>query len=120
MKNRVFKIVLLLFFGILFSSATIFLDELFNYANQDIPDYIVKDNTTDNPIDDKTATLGRVLFYDKNLSSNQSVACASCHIQSHAFGDPNVQSIGVNGLTGRHSVRSGLFLLKMRSSFMIV
>lgn len=33
------------------------------------------------------ATLGRVLFYDKALSINDAVACASCHKQSMAFAD---------------------------------
>lgn len=38
-------------------------------------------------INNDKATLGRVLFYDKALSLNNSVACASCHNQSHAFSD---------------------------------
>ncbi|MFT4697134.1 MAG: cytochrome c peroxidase [Flavobacteriaceae bacterium] len=90
----------------LFVSATIDLDNLFNYENQTIPNYINKDNTTTNPITDEVATLGRVLFYDANLSSNQTIACASCHQQDKAFGDSEVQSIGLEGgLTGRHSMR---------------
>ena len=105
MKNKSIQLLIFLAFGWILMSATIDLDNLFNYANQDIPDYVSKDNTDGNPIDDKTATLGRVLFYDKSLSSDGTIACASCHIQAHAFGDPNVQSIGVNGLTGRHSMR---------------
>lgn len=32
-------------------------------------------------------TLGRVLFYDKKLSQNNSVSCGSCHMQAHAFCD---------------------------------
>ncbi|NHN25882.1 cytochrome-c peroxidase [Flavobacterium jejuense] len=76
-----------------------------NYANQNIPPYITKDNGTINPISDKGATLGRVLFYDTNLSSNNSIACASCHKQANAFGDNVIVSVGVNGTTGRHSMR---------------
>jgi len=105
MKNKLVTSLLLLAFGWILMSATIDLDNLFNYANQDTPDYISNDNTDGNPIDDRAATLGRVLFYDKNLSSDVTIACASCHIQAHAFGDPNVQSTGVNGLTDRHSMR---------------
>lgn len=37
------------------------------------------DNTTTN----EGATLGRVLFYDKNLSANGTISCASCHKQEH-------------------------------------
>ena len=40
---------------------------LSNYANQVKPNYITLDNTTNNPITDAKATLGRILFYDKNL-----------------------------------------------------
>lgn len=81
------------------------LDNLENYANQPIPAYITKDNGTNNPITDKGATLGRVLFYDKNLSADQSISCASCHKQEHAFGDNTVGSQGINGITGRQSMR---------------
>jgi len=105
MKNKLVNSLLLLVSGWILISATVDLDNLFNYANQDIPDYITNDNTDGNTIDDRTATLGRVLFYDKNLSSDGTIACASCHIQANAFGDPSVQSPGVNGLTGRHSMR---------------
>lgn len=82
------------------------LTELANYANQPVPSYIVHDNTpADNPITDVGATLGRVLFYDRRLSRNNSVSCASCHEQGHAFSDPDVASNGVAGTTGRHSMR---------------
>lgn len=81
------------------------LDNLANYANQIIPAYITKDNTLGNPITDKGATLGRVLFYDTNLSSNNTISCSSCHIQANAFGDVAIASIGVNGNTTRHSMR---------------
>jgi cytochrome c peroxidase len=81
------------------------LNNLHNYANQTIPNYIVKDNTQGNSITNKGATLGRVLFYDKNLSSNNTISCSSCHQQANAFGDVAVASNGVNGTTGRHSMR---------------
>ncbi|MFT7350697.1 MAG: cytochrome c peroxidase [Flavobacterium sp.] len=81
------------------------LENLNNYANQTIPLYITKDNTAGNPISDKGATLGRILFYDKNLSSTNTIACASCHKQANAFGDISVASTGVNGTTVRHSMR---------------
>ena len=80
-------------------------ENLENYANQNIPNYITKDNTGSNPITDAKATLGRILFYDKNLSVDNSVSCASCHKQAFAFGDIADVSQGVNGVTGRHSMR---------------
>lgn len=80
-------------------------DNLENYENQVIPNYITKDNTNGNNITDEKATLGRILFYDKNLSTNNMISCASCHQQQHAFSDVADVSSGVNGVTGRHSMR---------------
>ncbi len=51
------------------------------------------------------ATLGRVLFYDKKLSLNNTVACGSCHLQSKAFSDGSALSTGFEGrITGRSSM----------------
>ena len=82
------------------------LNSLANYANQGKPNYIVKDNTGTNKISDAKATLGRVLFYDKNLSIDNTISCASCQKQAFAFGDTAVASKGVaGGFTARHSMR---------------
>lgn len=82
------------------------LDNLINYSEQNIPAYIRKDNTAGNPITNAKATIGRVLFYDKNLSIDNSISCGSCHRQAYAFGDTALASNGVSGgLTGRHSMR---------------
>ena len=79
---------------------------LANYANQPKPAYINKDNTGGNNITNAKATLGRVLFYDKNLSIDNTISCASCHKQQFAFSDTVVASIGVaGGITARHSMR---------------
>lgn len=81
------------------------LENLKNYAGQTKPTYITRDNTSNNPITNSGATLGRVLFYDKNLSVNNTKSCASCHKQEFAFSDTALVSSGVNGTTGRHSMR---------------
>lgn len=79
---------------------------LANYANQGKPSYITKDNTGSNKITDAKATLGRVLFYDKNLSVTNTISCASCHKQGFAFSDTALLSAGVlGGFTERHSMR---------------
>ncbi|MGB0879275.1 MAG: cytochrome-c peroxidase [Polaribacter sp.] len=87
-------------------------DNLFNYANPNIPNIFLangtvqEDNTpNNNPITNNGATLGRVLFYDKQLSANNTVSCASCHDQSKGFSDDVTLSIGFNGgQTGRNSM----------------
>lgn len=86
-------------------------ETLFQYANLDLPDHFRTpaarrfDNTPpDNPVTDAGATLGRVLFYDTRLSANNTIACASCHVQKNAFVDPNRFSKGFEGkLTDRHA-----------------
>jgi cytochrome c peroxidase len=84
----------------------------FNYANQPLPPYVnagnvrEQDNTpNNNPVTDAGATLGRVLFYDKNMSANNTISCASCHQQSAGFSDPTAFSLGFDGgFTGRNSM----------------
>jgi cytochrome c peroxidase len=82
-------------------------NSLANYANQTKPAYIgAKDNTGANPITNSKATVGRVLFYDKNLSIDNTISCGSCHKQQFAFSDIAVASNGVaGGTTARHSMR---------------
>ncbi len=71
-----------------------------------LPAVVQQDNTpADNPITNAGATLGRVLFYDKRLSANQTVSCSSCHRQQSGFSDPRPFSIGLaGGLTDRNSM----------------
>ena len=58
-----------------------------------------------NQVTNEGATLGRVLFYDKQLSQNNTVSCASCHLQNKGFADGMTFSAGFNGgLTGRNSM----------------
>ena len=55
---------------------------------------------SDNPMTKAKVELGRMLFYEKSMSSDGTVSCASCHHQATGFSDPNQFSIGVNGATG--------------------
>jgi cytochrome c peroxidase len=50
--------------------------------------------------------LGRQLFFDPSLSSNQSTSCASCHNPEHAFADNEVNSRGVDGKPGNRNTPS--------------
>lgn len=60
-------------------------------------------------INGNKATLGRVLFYDKQLSKTQTVSCASCHLQEKAFADKDALSTGFDGrLTKRNSLSLGV------------
>lgn len=58
----------------------------------------------DNPLTVEGIALGRKLFYEKKLSSNGNVSCASCHKQQFAFGDNTPTSINVAGPTKRNTM----------------
>ncbi len=54
----------------------------------------------DNPETAETIALGRRLFYEKKLSADTSLACASCHNPLIGFSDGRRHSVGVGGRTG--------------------
>lgn len=60
----------------------------------------------DQPLTKPRVELGRHLFYDRNLSLNQTTACASCHLQSAAFADPRPHAIGSTGQEHRRNAPS--------------
>jgi len=70
----------------------------------EFPDYYRRTGT----FDKNDATLGRVMFYDKKLSEDGTISCASCHQQSLAFSDDKVVSDGIFGqVTNRNSLALG-------------
>jgi cytochrome c peroxidase len=62
-----------------------------------------------NPVNDRVATLGRVLFYDLRLSTNNRASCASCHQQAMGFTDSMRFSNGIStaATTDFHAMRLG-------------
>lgn len=66
-----------------------------------------EDRAVGDPITDAGATLGRVLFFERRLSRNDRLSCASCHVQALAFGDTARFSLGFEGVgrTGAHAMR---------------
>ena len=64
----------------------------------DLPDDLPPPQVpTDNPMHRAKVELGRWLFYDTRLSGNETMSCASCHIQALAFTDGKPRSIGSTG-----------------------
>ncbi|MFN0032187.1 MAG: cytochrome-c peroxidase, partial [Flavobacteriales bacterium] len=58
----------------------------------------------DSVINNHVATLGRVLFYDTQLSHNNRTSCGTCHQQLYGFADNTQWSLGfLSGLTGRNT-----------------
>src|SRR4051812_49216705 len=115
MKRAAFAFAVLLALGIPSrlpaDDGVIDLAALPNYARQVVPYYMFFDNTpltpgqSFNPITDTGATLGRLLFYDKRLSRNNTVSCSSCHQQALGFTTPDIVGTGVAGTTNRHPMR---------------
>ncbi|MCB9178240.1 MAG: cytochrome-c peroxidase [Flavobacteriales bacterium] len=56
-----------------------------------------------NPLTVEGVALGRKLFYEKALSNDFTMSCATCHQQEHAFSDPRQFSIGTDGSVGRRN-----------------
>ncbi len=67
------------------------------------PKAIIPEN---NPMSLEGVTLGKKLFYDKKLSLDNTISCASCHEQKSAFSDPKKYSEGVNGALGNRNSMS--------------
>ncbi len=61
-----------------------------------LPAYLKAVGMNDPVISDSKAALGRVLFYDKTLSRDQKISCATCHQQKWGFADAWPFSFGVN------------------------
>lgn len=86
-----------------------------NYAAPPLPAYFdgtvaaLDNSPASNPIDDRVATLGRVLFHDLRLSTNNRASCAACHQQRFGFTDPMRFSNGIStaGTTDFHAMRLG-------------
>lgn len=55
---------------------------------------------TDNPLTVEGIALGRMLFYEKMLSNDRSMSCATCHKQENSFDDPRPFSKGTTGTFG--------------------
>jgi cytochrome c peroxidase len=54
----------------------------------------------DNVFTQERWELGRILFFDKRLSIDQSISCENCHKQALAFSDDKAQSLGVEDRPG--------------------
>ena len=86
-----------------------------NYSAPKLPAYFdqtvaeLDNSPASNAIDDRVATLGRVLFYDLRLSTNDRASCASCHQQAIGFTDAMRFSNGISSAatTEFHAMRLG-------------
>jgi len=55
----------------------------------------------ENPFSVEKSTLGKMLFWDEQLSSDNTMSCGTCHIHSSGGGDPQAgHNPGLDGLFG--------------------
>jgi cytochrome c peroxidase len=73
-------------------------------------DFPAPNIAVDNKLTIEGVKLGRMLFYEKMLSSDNTLSCAGCHNQNTAFSDTSRFSIGVKNLPGKRQAM-GVFNL---------
>ena len=57
----------------------------------------------DNPMTKEKVELGRTLYFDKRLSNDNTISCASCHHPNNGFTDNLPVSLGIHGQEGGRS-----------------
>jgi cytochrome c peroxidase len=72
----------------------------------------------DNPVTAERVALGRKLYFDTRLSTDGTVACATCHVPASAFADPrNKTSAGVGGALGTRNAPTVINAAFLASQF---
>lgn len=71
----------------------------------------------ENPLTAEKIELGRLLFFDKRLSKDNSIACASCHLPPLAFTDGQPVSAGIRRQQGGRSAPASINRLYSTAQF---
>jgi cytochrome c peroxidase len=59
-----------------------------------------------NPLTQEKIELGRLLFFEKRLSEDETISCATCHDPKASFSDGKTVSLGIRGFRGRRHTPS--------------
>ncbi len=54
----------------------------------------------DNPMTEEKVELGKMLYFDKRLSKDGTLSCATCHIPEHGYAEPHEVSTGIKNQQG--------------------
>lgn len=107
MKLRIIKYIgfLMVVFGIYSFSKSYFTPIYF-----EVPKHFPKPvyDFSKNPLTEEKFQLGRTLFYDPILSRDNTISCASCHLQASAF--THIDHDLSHGIDGRIGARNSLTL----------
>jgi cytochrome c peroxidase len=71
----------------------------------------------ENPLTAEKVALGQALYFDKRLSVDGTVSCATCHDPAMAFADRNTLALGVAGRIGTRNVPTTLNAMFNQSQF---
>lgn len=71
----------------------------------------------ENPLTAEKIALGQALYFDKRLSIDGTVSCATCHDPATAFADRNGVALGVAGRSGTRNVPTTLNAMFNQSQF---
>ncbi len=72
---------------------------------------------SDNPLTREGVKLGRMLFYEKMLSADNTMSCASCHDQKNAFTDTARFSVGIRQMEGKRQAMAVFNMLWNTNEF---
>ncbi|WGD50122.1 cytochrome-c peroxidase [Bradyrhizobium sp. CB1650] len=72
---------------------------------------------TANPLTPAAVALGEKLFFDRRLSRDDTVACATCHDPARAFTDSRPVSVGIHGRVGQRNAPTVLNALYNKTQF---
>jgi cytochrome c peroxidase len=81
----------------------------FGLQAPDVPD--------DNPVTDAKVALGKTLFFDKRLSRDATISCATCHDPEKGWTDQSPVSTGIRGQKGTRSAPTVLNAAYMELQF---
>ena len=70
-----------------------------------------------NPLSEEKIALGRLLYFDKRLSKDDTVSCATCHDPAHAWAEPRRTSVGVGGKVGARNAPTVINRLFSKEQF---
>jgi cytochrome c peroxidase len=72
---------------------------------------------SDNPVSDEKVELGKLLYFDKRISGDGTVSCASCHDPERGWTDRSPVSTGIRGQKGGRSAPTVLNSAYMEVQF---
>ena len=68
-----------------------------------LPEDLARYIPADNPMTPAKVELGRQLYFDKRLSADNTISCATCHDPAKGWTDNDATSVGIRGQRGGRS-----------------